>query len=60
MVGEGSNSTEHWPHIQAHQFGQLISLSSEREQSISAPRESVPHVTGGSAEGHLPDSGAVG
>lgn len=60
MAGEGSNSTEYWPCIQAHLFGQLISLSCEREQSISAPRESVTHVTGGSAEGHLPDSDAVG
>lgn len=60
MAREGSNSTEHWPYIQAHLFGQLISSSSEREQqSISAPREGVTHVTGGSAEGHLPHSDAV-
>lgn len=56
MAGEGSNSTEHWPYIQAHLFGQLISLSSEREQSVSALRESVTPVT----EGHLPDSDAIG
>lgn len=59
MAREGSNSTEHWPYIQAHLFGQLSTLSSEREESISAPREGVTRVIGGSAEGHLPHSDPI-